>query len=228
MNSDGPSYFTFLTNWAFIAYNLYLIIAALSTTTKFLTVHVIYRQCYGEAELDRVQNEDYSLKSPSGCCGYSDNKLTWYQMIHWFFFNIGNIQAFGILILYWGILYREGPVSGTSINTHLINGLISIVDLWVSGLPVNLLHLFWIMIYGAIYGIFTGVYFVISGASVYPVLDYEDGIGLAVGLVVGVTLVFLPLVHILIFYLQYLARFWIMRCYFSRKQGQLQRKENGP
>ncbi len=217
--SGGPLYFVFLTNWAIIAFNLYLVIAALSTTTKFLTVHVICRQRYSEAELDRVQNEDYSLKSPSGCCGYSDNKLTWYQMIHWFFFNVGNMQAFAILVLYWGILYRGGPVDGINANTHLVNGLVSIVDLWVSGLPVNFLHFIWIVMYAAIYCIFTGVYFVISGNSIYPVLDYENFTGSAIGLASGVTLVYLPLVHIIIFFLQSVIIFWLLRWCYSRKHA---------
>ncbi len=133
--------------------------------------------------------------------------------------------AFGVLVLYWSILYRGGLVDGINANTHLVNGLVSIVDLWVSGLPVNILHFIWIIIYGAIYGIFTGIYFVISGDIVYPVLDYENGIGLAVGLVVGVILVFFPLVHIMVFYLQYLIKFGLLHCYF---RNQPQNSEDTP
>ncbi len=218
VQTGGPIFFIYLTNWGLISFNIYLVIAALSTTTKFLTVHVICRQRYGEAELGRVQSDSYFLRSPSGCCGYGDNKLTWYQMIHWFFFNIGNMQAFGILILYWGILYRGGPVSPSSFHTHLINGLVSIVDLWVSGLPVNIFHFVWIMIYAVLYSIFTGIYFVISGRSVYTVLDYENDLVSAIGLVVGLILAFLPLVHIVVFYLQYVIRYLIIRQCFGRNR----------
>ena len=49
------------------------------------------------------------------------------------------------------------------------------------------------------------------------VLDYGEGLGLAVGVVVGVTLVFIPLMH-LIFYFQYFVKFWILYSIFGRKQ----------
>lgn len=76
------------------------------------------------------------------------------------------------------------------------------------------------MIYGAVYSIFTGIYYVASdGIVIYTnVLDYGEELGRAVGTVVGVTLVFIPLVH-MIFYLQYFVKFWILYYIFGRKQN---------
>ena len=109
-------------------------------------------------------------------------------------------------------------MDGINANTHLVNGIVAVVEVWISGVPVQLLHFIYPMIYAAVYSVFTGIYFAASGNIIYDnVLDYGEGLGLAVGVVVGVTLVFIPLMH-LIFYFQYFVKFWILYYIFGRKQ----------
>lgn len=213
VESGGPLYLIFLTNWAFITYNMYLIISALSTTTKFLTVHFI---CSREDD-DFSRSSEFVIKKPAGCCGAMDNRLSWYQMVHWLFFTLGNELALVILILYWSLLYSGGPIDGISANTHLVNGLVAVVDFGVTGVPINLFHFVYLTAYGAIYGLFTGLYFVGTGGDVvYPsVLDYNNSIGFAVGVVVGVVLVGLPLIHIIVFYLLHLVKYWVLYYLFG-------------
>ena len=207
VQSDGLYYFTFLTNWAFLTLNLYLLFAALSTTMTFLTVNF---PCPGEG-ISFPEEDNYPIdKKPTGCCGYSDNRIKWYQMIHWVLFTLSTDIAFTVTVLYWTLLYRGGDVGGASANTHLVNGIVAVAEVWISGVPVQLLHFIYPMIYAVVYSVFTGIYFAASGNVVYDnVLDYGEGLGLAVGVVVGVTLVFIPLVHF-IFYLQYFAKNWIL------------------
>lgn len=215
VESSGPKYFVFLTNWAFITFNLYLIVAALSTTTKYLSVHFL---CPAEEESFSREN-DYSIEKPRGCCGYEDNSISWYQMIHWLLFTLSTDLAVGVMILYWALLHSGDDVSGINANTHLVNGLVALAEIWISGVPVNFIHFIYTIIFGVVYGIFTGVYFVISGALVYPtVLDYNDGVGLAVGAVLGVVFVLLPLMHTVVFYLQHLAKFWILYYIFRGRK----------
>ena len=136
--------------------------------------------------------------------------INWYQIIHWLLFTLGTDVTFGISVLYWALaLQRWG---------HLVNGIVAVVEVWISGVPVQLLHFIYPMIYAAVYSVFTGIYFAASGNVIYDnVLDYGEGLGLAVGVVVGVTLVFIPLMH-LIFYFQYFVKFWILYYIFGRKQ----------
>lgn len=215
VESDGPKWLIFLTNWSFLAYNLYLIVAAVSTTIKYLFAHFLFS---AEDEPFSRAN-DYSVQKPQGCCGYEDNNISWYQMIHWLLFTLGTDLAVGVMILYWALLYESGDsVNGVNANTHLVNGLIALVEIWISGVPVNMLHLIYTMIFAIVYAIFTGVYFTISGNIVYPVLDYENRPGGAVGAVLGVVFGLFPLVHIGIFYLQHFAKFWILYFVFGRKE----------
>ncbi len=209
--SDSPKYFTFLTIWGFTTYNTFLLVAALSTMISYLSD-------YKEGEHKFSRKDDFTIKKLSGCCGYQDNKLSWYQMIHWFLFTIGNELAFVILLLFWTMLYRGGPVDRFSANVHLVNGLVAVIDFWVSGIPVNLLHFVYLMIYGMVYIVFTGIYFAVSNEVVYPVLDYENRIGTAIAVVLCTIFIILPLIHVLFFYGMYLAKSAIMRCCFKRRQ----------
>lgn len=213
VDSNGPKYFIFLTNWSFLAFNAYLIVAAFSSTTKYL-----FSMCpFGEHSF--TKDEDFSIKKPQGCCGYEDNTLSWYQMIHWLLFTLGTDLALGVLVLYWALLYDGSSVSGVNANTHLLNGLVAVIELWVSGVPINILHFIYTVIFAAVYSLFTGIYFAPSGAIVYSgVLDYGTNLGGAVGAVVGVVLVFLPFVHIVIFFMQYFLKFWILYYVFGRRQ----------
>ena len=220
VKSTGPRYFIFLTNWSFLVFNLHLIVAAVSTTAKYLLVHFLR-----PTESVLSKSEDFEIKKPSGCCGYNDNSIAWYQMIQWLLFNLAGTLAFAVMILYWALLYDSGDtVDGINANTHLVNGLVALVEIWVTGIPVNFLHLIYSVIFGVVYCVFTGIYFAATSEAVYPgVIDYGRNLGLAVGIQVGVVLGFLPLVHILVFYLQYLARFWILYAIFFKRE---QAKEN--
>ena len=225
VKSTGPIYFIFLTNWCFIAFNLYLIVAAVSTTTKYLLVHFL-RPTEGVLS----KSEEFEIKKPSGFCGYSDNSIAWYQMIQWLLFNLAITLAFAVMILYWALLYGGGAVDGINANTHLVNGLVALVEVWVTGIPVNFLHLIYSMVFGVVYCVFTGIYFAATSEAVYPgVIDFGSNLGLAVGIQVGVVLGFLPLIHIIVFYLQYLARFWILYAiFFKREKSEEKPKEDEP
>ena len=214
--SGGPSYLIFLTNWGFVTYNIYTIIAAASTLTKYITVHFISPPSPHEFSRSR----EFEVKKPSGCCGYSDNKLSWYQMIHWVFFILGTEVAVLVMLLYWILLYTGSSVDGINANTHLVNGLVAIIDLLITGVPIRILHVIYPLIFGTAYSIFVGIYFVASGESVYGrITDFENNPGGAVGILVAVVLVVVPLVHMVVFYLPYLARYWILYCIFNRRDA---------
>ena len=215
VKADGPVYLTYLTYWTFITYNSYLLVAALSSTTKYLTVHFLSpNQAY-----DFSRSSEYEIKKPSGCCGYADNKLSWYQSVHWLFFTLGNELPLGVLVLYWSLLSSAQRPSFTdvSIVTHLVSGLVAVLDLWISGIPVNLLHFVYLMIYASVYVLFSGIYFGATGNVIYmKFLDYGDYPGLAVGGILGVLLLAIPGLHTVVYYLQYTLKYWILYLVLGR------------
>lgn len=116
-----------------------------------------------------------------------------------------------------------------NLNTHLINGIVSITVLWVSRTPVRLLHVVYLVGFGAVYSVFTGIYYAAGGTNaqdepyIYEVLDYDDNPGTATAYVLIVVLVFLPFIHLL-FYVQYVARYWLS---YALLHG-LRRREHAP
>ncbi len=210
-------WFIYLTNWSIVGFNIYLILAALSVTTKFVSVHI-----FKTADVEESRSTQYNFDKPIGCCGYGNNRLSWYQMIHWASFSVFGEIALAILILFWSILYSGGPVGAVSIHHHLVNGVLIVVDLLFFGVPVSLLHVIYPVSFAATYSSFNVIYWGANGTNpfngeryVYSVLDYSLNPTLAVILVVAVTLLFMPFVH-LIFYSLYLARFWLVYAIYGR------------
>jgi len=84
------------------------------------------------------------FEKPQGDHGCKGNKF--FQTMHQVFFAIGNEAAFLVLILYWSLLYHwltnVGSISATGANVQLISGMIAIADLFISGVPIRVWHLF--------------------------------------------------------------------------------------
>ena len=197
-------HFSFLTNWSFLLWNLYLFVSAVNVTINQLCHH---RCRHTKAAMPRKL-----------CCTCGQDRSTLCDKISWLLFTVSTESAVTVTVLYWAILSssEESPLtSPANLHVHLLNGIVAVGDLWVSGIPVHLFHFLYTFLYVSCYVAFTGVHYATNttGTSegheyLYPVLDYGAQPGLSAGLVIGVVLGFLPLLHIL-FIAQYLARTWI-------------------
>ena len=214
--SSRNSYFIYLTNWAHLAFNSYLIISALSSSFKLAVTR--YARPKGPdtpAYKDNLIEDDSELE---GYWNVSKNTLSWYQIVHWVSFTLGIELAFGVMVLYWTLDYNSTQViDGVNVNTHLLNGILALVDVWISGTPVRLLHCLYLMLFSFVYGTFSGVYYISTGRNIYAVLDYRSNTGAAVGLNMGIVFVFLPLLHLCV-YLLSMCRRWLVR--WARTQVQ--------
>ena len=187
---------------------MYLFIAAVSTT-------VSYRFTYKRDENEFSRKDDFAIKIHSG---YAENKIRWYQMIHWLFFTIGSEVAIVIMVLYWSVLYQPGQtVDSFNLHVHLINGLVALLDLWVSGIPVNFLHMIYLMIFLSVYVVVNGIYYSMTGDAAYHVLDYNSRLIISIGVIFLTLFVVVPILHTVLFCM-YLGKVWILYCYFSRRQ----------
>ena len=222
---NGPKFMIYLTNWSYIALNLGFFYAALSTTVEYLMVYVCCRRHYNELHFERDADE-FNVVKPKGCFSSKYNQIKWYHMIQWVLSTVGNQAAVCVVILYWALLFRGGTVTLYDGHFHLGNGLIGLVDVFISGLPVRILHFYMIQSYAATYSVFTGIYYVAGGTGnngtsyIYGPLNYEENPGFAVGLVIGI-LVVIPLIH-LAFFGVYICRFWLVYLLYGfRRQPRL-------
>ena len=135
-------------------------------------------------------------------------------------------MALIVSLLYWLVIYDGGAVDGVNANTHLINGIVALIDIVFSGVPVRVLHFIYPTLFGATYVVFTGIYHASDGTNVqgdpfiYSVINYEENPGSSTGVVLAVVLLFVPLVHLLVFGL-YSARFWLTYCLWARRESSL-------
>ena len=214
---DGPKFFIFLTNWSYLLWNAYLLVSAISCTATYVLYHFCCREKFKKREKEdgnHCQRELVLEDKPVGCCGAQSDKSCWYHKVHWLLFTLGTETAIAVTILYWALLYRPGMDSafeGGSLMTHLINGIMAVADILLTGIPVHLLHVVYILCFSSTYASFAGIYFAANGTNVhgepfiYDVIDYGNEPETAAAYTIVVGVIFYPLMH-LILYCLYLAR----------------------
>ena len=201
-------FFIYLSNWAFIMWNAYLLWSSTSVTIRYIQNH---SPC---CERFREKQTDNGSCKPSGCCGIKEDAIKWYEKIHWLLFTLGAEIALCVTTLYWALLFDpQTSFSHFSLVTHLFNGIFAIIDTWVSGIPVRLYHGVYLICFACLYTIFTGLYFAGGGSNqrnknetyIYPFLNYDDAPKSASTFVILMSLFYPVLIH-LIFYAIYLLR----------------------
>lgn len=209
----GGRFFIYLSNWGYLLWVAYLLSAAVAVTVHFVRTytcnHIIY--------FPRAHAAETLLDSDSdrGCCKRNSDKTNCCDKLTWLLFVVGAEGAVIICILFWATEYNESHATGKiSLHLHLVNAVMALVDLWLSGVPVFFLHVIYVQLFGSVYVGFTGVYYGVNGTNsegerwIYPVLDYGSHPGIAAGLAVGMVVVGAVVIH-LAFLVQYLCRWWI-------------------
>ncbi len=136
-------------------------------------------------------------------------------MLHWAFYVLGIELTMVGCIVYWILAYDQHESDEVSVHTHIICGIFALLDFWICGIPVNVYHVLYTMFSGATYFVFTGIYYATNKEIIYYYIDYDVNIGIAVGIIMAVVLIGIPLNHFL-FYLQsklkILLAFNLSRC----------------
>ena len=225
-SNGGPKYFIFLTNWAFLLFNSYLLVSAISVTLQFFIHYTYVNQDLSRHDLfvkrNNLNGKEKMVRVLLGA-DYT-MEVVWYQKIQWLLETIGLEAAIAIPILYWSVVYSSGDeLDGVNLNTHLVNGIVALFDVWFSGIIIRLYHVVYVVAVGATYSVFSGIYYAADGTNakgepyIYSSLDYGDELGQAIVLLVLTVLVFLPLVHLVMFAM-YGIRYWLAKKACRRKR----------
>ena len=173
------------------------------------------------------EEDDFSddvVEQPKGLCGAKSNGIKWYHMVQWLLFTIGIEMEILVMLLYWPYALRthgQNLWRSININAHLVNGLVAVVDIFVSGVPIQLFHFIYLQIFATTYVTFSGVYFAVNGTNIhgehyiYSNLDYEDNPGVSSAIVVVGVLVFIPIYHCIL-YLMYVVRHWLVYLVYKK------------
>ena len=217
-NGSTEKHFSFLTNWSFLVWNIYLFVSAISVSINQLRRH----QCC-------LRKNTHSRPTINHCCCTcicSHDKTTVCDKLSWLLFTISSELAVAVTILYWslqstGDTFPSDP--GANVHVHLVNGCVAVLDVWIAGFPIHIFHFLYTFLFMSSYAVFNQVQYATNNTITlkeksYPIFDYGSKHGLAVGVVFGISFGLLPLVHA-IFIFQYLCRNWITTQLHKRLQA---------
>ena len=88
VQATGPTFFIYLTNWALIMWVVYLLTAAVSSTTNFFQVNFCCKNKFAVDSKGPRKPYELLISTPVGCCGVRNDGISWYQKIHWFLFTV--------------------------------------------------------------------------------------------------------------------------------------------
>jgi len=124
--------------------------------------------------------------------------LRWFHKVVWILFEVSVGVAIIITVAYWSLL--EVRFSSFSINNHLINTVIMLLELFVNRIPIRILHFYNLFFFSIIYVVFSLILHATGFSSaIYPILDWEQNWRLALGLALFIILLVSPVVHFTVY-----------------------------
>lgn len=172
---ERGKFFIYLTNLAFVLLNMHLVVAAGVSIMLYF----------------KAEREDQDLSNNS-------EKLAWYLQLDWILYNLTACISILVTLTYWTLLYNGKGTNAVDLNLHAIQSVYVIFDVMFSAMPIRLQHFWLTSLASIIYGSFTIIYWAAGGTGaknspyIYPVLDYDEKPGMAVGLIVLFIFVLAP------------------------------------
>lgn len=178
-SSQYIKWFIFLTDWAYFSLTVSTLVDAA------VVLHVF------------VQRKDIRKGEALS--------LPWYMRANWCIFNISNVVSVSTSVAYWALVYDGNqPMTAVNIETHVINSVYVILNVSVTGVPTRVLHLWFSVLFGVTYSLFTVFYHLAGGTNhnenpyVYPAIDWRKP-GTAILYCAIVCFVLVPVVHLVLF-----------------------------
>lgn len=189
-------HFIYLTNWAYLSIVIMNGVHAIIMTVSWLE----YRRT---AHLPKT--------------------MVTHLKVLWVLQNIVYLPALLITAAYWSAIYDPAnPITALNAEVHIINSVYVIIDLWVVGSPVRILHFYIPFSFMFIYLIFTLIYWAAGGTTpeggtaIYPIMDWNN-LKVTIPFVVCCA-VFSPVMQGLV-WLIYQARIGTRRYWYGGKAG---------
>ena len=235
-DTGGDLDIIYLTTWSYILLNLYLWISFIDVTAMAIKMKrdgtlksvwdVMGHQGWQEAramEISVIPVTD--VRSKNAHKDDTGARMTWYHGLLWVAHDTVSGAAPVVTIIYFAFLYpslldenSEFAGSALDINLHGINSVIMLVDNFVSAVPVRLMHIIYPMIYGLIYVVWSLIYFYMDKGNnvLYEyVLDWNYP-EITIPVIIGITLVLMPLLQLLWYGLYRLRLYIFQKCYHYR------------
>lgn len=91
------------------------------------------------------------------------------QVFHWLFFYLGINMALFVTLLFWIVVYSISHditrLTFGIYNFHGVNALFALIDIFVTGVPVKILHVMYPIMFGTAYAVFSVIYYSAHGTD---------------------------------------------------------------
>ncbi|XP_067944206.1 protein rolling stone-like [Watersipora subatra] len=166
--SQRVKWFIYLTNWGMLAFTIAQLVNTAVCTAGF-----------------RLHESSEGIK--------------WYMKLNWFLYEFTSGETILISLLFWALIYDDRyTLTIDTYITHGVNGLHTLIDLWITAMPIKALHFYLPALFGLLYIVFSIIYDYSGGTNalgktyIYSVLDWNEdatfaaiySVGAIVGLIV--------------------------------------------
>ena len=154
--------------------------------------------------LEMAEESRDEVDEPLVSTGEKD-ALQWQHKLLWLLHIISSTGGLFVTVGYWTVLKGNEKVDANNITKHLLNSVFMVIDMWLSRIPVRLIHCFYVFLYFIVYILFSVIYWLLGGTNVeekqyiYKPLNYNHLEPRIAGLLVLFLLVVLPLLHLFFF-----------------------------
>ena len=136
---------------------------------------------------------------------YRQDKTPWFVKVMWAIHIVAVAASLPVTVVFWATVFEpENGASAASIHVHGVNLLLVLIDIFVSRIPILILHFFYPMAYAVVYVTFLAVYWAANGTNelsqryVYSITDFGQSPVSASFACIGLVLV-AGVVHLLFF-----------------------------
>ena len=194
---SGGKYLIYVTQWSYILLTLnYLCWATL------VVIYTIIAHCFRKS-LKQALPKSHTHMLPAEY--YRQDKTPWFVKVMWAIHIVAVAASLPVTVVFWATVFEpEDGVSAASIHVHGVNLLLVLIDIFVSRIPIQILHFFYPMTYAVVYVTFLAVYWAANGTNelsqpyVYSITDFGQIPVYASLTCIGLVLV-AGIVHLLFF-----------------------------
>lgn len=136
--------------------------------------------------------------------------------VQWVLYNLSTGSAPIVTFLFWTIAYDGSGVNFINCSTHGANAVAVFLDLWITRMPMRMMHMIHSVIFGLIYSAFSVIYWYLGGTNqygepfIYKVLNYGESPLKALYYIVAISFIVAPMMHSM-FFLLYRLRVFLHR-----------------
>lgn len=149
--------------------------------------------------------------------------VRWWHKISWMIRDVSIVSSYLVTIMFYSAGVQSRTSMASSIHRHAISSCIHTMDLFVSKLPVRLLHFCYSSLYFFIYASFTLIlhWTGVKSRLYDKIVDWEMVPGISVVVFFSVVIIISPMIHSLVFVLYRFRLFLAHRFALKRGRGRI-------